>query len=406
LGNNYDTLHCTFDEHIKSINGSWLRFSPGTFYSYSNIGPDIIGYILSKKANLTIDKYLKEKVLSPIGMINSTYNQDEAYNFKNIARGYLGDKEIERTFIGDIAAGSLYSSASEMAKFLMFQFNKYKINGRTSISPELIAQMQTVQFKLDQQVASYGLGVMLKPFHGGTLVYHPGGGYGYKAVHAWIPEAKIGVVVLTNDGIGTPLINEIYETALLELLKVKSGSLPPTKLPPVNIPVVEISKEKLKKLVGTYKTNKRIVELILVKNRFLTVSAHDTILLSAHSESEFSSDDGNRYLFYFNKAGLPTHFINVNHNDADFYIFNDYPNEKSGIIQPSWKKLVGSYKGFNNRQVEIIKVFFKNGYLYSSLGGATKMTEFKPGIFFTSDGESVIKKNNTLYLGNRAYTQQ
>jgi hypothetical protein len=71
-----------------------------------------------------------------------------------------------------------------MAKFLSFQFNDCKINGKEVISPDLLAQMHTVQFKLDEQLAGYGLGIMIKPYHGATLLYHPGGGYGCSAEQA------------------------------------------------------------------------------------------------------------------------------------------------------------------------------------------------------------------------------
>ena len=48
----------------------------------------------------------------------------------------------------------------------------------------------------------------------------------------------------------------------------------------------------------------------------------------------------------------------------------------------------------------------KNGYLYSSAGGATRVSEYLPSIYFTADGESLFKRNGLLYLGNRAYQKQ
>jgi hypothetical protein len=65
-----------------------------------------------------------------------------------------------------------------------------------------------------------------------------------------------------------------------------------------------------------------------------------------------------------------------------------------------------TYQGYNDRQEESVKLFIKNGYLYSSAGGETKVSEYKPGLFFTSDGESLFIKDGMLYLGNRAYSRQ
>ncbi|MGF2414114.1 MAG: serine hydrolase domain-containing protein, partial [Ferruginibacter sp.] len=252
IGNNYDTVHCTFEEHIKSVASSWLRFPVGKFYSYSNMGPDITAYILSKKAGISVEEYLKRNLLMPLGMTKSTYNQEEVYKSGNYAKGYFGNEEMEKTYIADPAAGGLYSNPTEMAKFLSFQFNNWKINNKVVISPKLLNQMYTVQFKLDGQVAGYGLGVRLKPYHGVTLVHHAGGGYGYRAEQAWIPEAKIGVIVLTNDGAGSTFTNEIYQKALLGMTKAKFGSLPVTNALAINKPVVHLSNTYLKRLAGTY----------------------------------------------------------------------------------------------------------------------------------------------------------
>jgi CubicO group peptidase (beta-lactamase class C family) len=406
IGSNYDTVHCTFEKHIKSIGDSWLRFPVGKFYSYSNTGPDLIGYVLSKNAGISIDEYLKQNLLTPLGMKNSTYNQEEAYKSGNIAKGYVGNTEVEKTFIGDVAGGGLYSNPTEMAKFLSFQFNNCKINGKIVISPKLMTQMHNVQFKLDGQVAGYGLGVMLKPYHGGTLVYHIGGGYGYRAVQAWIPEAKVGVIILTNNDDAYSSANEIYDEALQGMIKAKFGSLPETNVPVVNKQVVQLSRAYLKKLTGTYKGDGNILKIVEVNNKLAVVSRTDTAFLSAHSEKEFFSGNDDRFIFSFNKTGRPAYFINLNKNDADFYIFNDSPNEKPGANKPSYNALTGSYKGYNDRQQEIIKLYMKNGYLYCSAGGATKVTEYIPGIFFTADGESIIKKGNVLYLGNKTYNKQ
>jgi CubicO group peptidase (beta-lactamase class C family) len=403
LGSNYDTVHCTFEEHIKSIGDAWLRLPIGKFYSYSNIGPDITGYILSRDAGMPVEEYLKQHVLEPLGMKRSTYDQEEAYASGNLAKGYVGNKELEKTYIADLAAGGLYSNTGEMAKFLFFQFNDCKMNGKTVISPELLTQMHTVQFKLDGQVAGYGLGVMLRPFHGATLVYHIGGGYGYRALQAWIPALKLGVIVLTNNDDAYSSVNEIGDEALEGMIKAKYGSLPETNEPAINQLVVSLSGAYLNHLTGTYKGDGNMLEMVRVNNKLAVVSGTDTNLLTARSDTEFVAGYGDRFVFSYHGSGNPAYFISVNKYNADFYIFNDSPNEKPGANKPSWRALTGLYKGFNNRQEQIITLFMKNGYLYCSAGGPTKVTEYRPGIYFTTDGESLIKKGKVLYLGNKAY---
>ncbi|QMW02497.1 serine hydrolase [Spirosoma foliorum] len=293
-----------------------------------------------------------------------------------------------------------------MAKFLTFQFNGCRVGNKVLISPTLLKQMQTVQFRQDGQVAGYGLGVMVKPYHGTTLVHHSGGGYGYRAEQAWIPEAKIGIIILTNDGLGSSFTSDVYEYAMQAMLKAKVGSLPATQLQPVNKVIVHLDKAYLRTLTGSYKTNRRLITLIEHKGKLATVSGTDTVWLKAHSRAEFSATNGDRFFFFFSKAGKPTHYLNINQHDADFYIYNDSPTEKAGVIKSSWRGLVGIYKGYNNRQPETLRLFIKNGYLYCSSGGDTKVNEYQSGIFFTTDGESIIKKGNIIYWGNRAFRKQ
>jgi len=405
IGSNYDTVDCTFEEHIKSISRGWLRFPVGKFYSYSNAGLDLTGYILSKQADISIDRYMKQTLLIPLGMTNSTYDQEEAYRYENIAKGHYGNSELRKTLIPDVAAGGLYSSVEDMAKFVSFQLNNCKIAGKVAVAPELLSQMRVIQFRLPQQPAGYGLGISIKPYQGGTLLYHVGGGYGYSAIQAWIPEFKIGIVILTNSAYGYSFNQEILNDALQGLIKTKTGSLTPTIQPNIK-PVITLKSKYSKRFIGTYKTNRKLVTIKAIAGSLALISGTDTSLLRANSATAFTAANGERLIFHLKKDRVPAYFISINQNDADFFIFNDAPGEKPGANKVSWKAMTGTYQGYNDRQPESVTLSMKNGYLYCSAGGETKVSEYKPGLFFTADGESLFIKNETLYLGNRAYSRQ
>ena len=69
----------------------------------------------------------------------------------------------------------------------------------------------------------------------------------------------------------------------------------------------------------------------------------------------------------------------------------------------SCRALTGKYKGYHNKWEEVIYLFMKNGSLYCSAGGPTKINQYIPGHYFTADGEPIVKRNGILYLRNRAY---
>src|SRR5262245_46230601 len=55
---------------------------------------------------------------------------------------------------------------------------------------------------------------------------------------------------------------------------------------------------------------------------------------------------------------------------------------------------------------DMASVMIKNGYLYLEGWGGLKLTEYKPGLFFTADGEAVIFQNDRMFLGNRPYLKE
>ena len=282
MGSNYDTVHAAYQEHIRSISDGWLRFPVGQFYSYSNQGLDLVGFMLAKKAGVPIEDYLTQKLLTPLAMLNSTYHQEQAYAGGNLAKVYYGNTELKKTYIADVAAGGLYSNAADMARFLSYQLADCRMNGKMTISRELLTQMHTVQFKLAGQQAGYGLGVMIKPFHGATFLYHPDGGYGYSAALAFIPEARIGIVILTNSAEGYTFNQQILQEALEAMLTVKTGALKPKSKPTV-LPAVRLSKFSLNTLKETYKMDRKLVEIRQAACKLVLVSGFDTSYFTANS---------------------------------------------------------------------------------------------------------------------------
>ena len=48
VGNSNELDPGTFDEHVRSISDTWLRFPVGSGFAYSNLGIDLAGYILER----------------------------------------------------------------------------------------------------------------------------------------------------------------------------------------------------------------------------------------------------------------------------------------------------------------------------------------------------------------------
>jgi CubicO group peptidase (beta-lactamase class C family) len=71
-----DPFHIwTFDERLKYAFSRPVQFAPGTNWSYAHTNFMILGEILSKIGGKPLDTLLREKVLDPIGLKNTTASQ-------------------------------------------------------------------------------------------------------------------------------------------------------------------------------------------------------------------------------------------------------------------------------------------------------------------------------------------
>jgi len=73
---NADPFHIwTFDERLKCAFARPVQFAPGTNWSYAHTNFMILGEILSKIGKKPLDTLLREKVLDPMGLKNTTASQ-------------------------------------------------------------------------------------------------------------------------------------------------------------------------------------------------------------------------------------------------------------------------------------------------------------------------------------------
>ena len=88
VGNNYDPAEPTFEEHVASIQDTWLMFRVGERYGYSNLGIDLAGFILQKASGKSYSDYIQEEVLAPLGMSRTTLDPDIIRSAPNRAIGH------------------------------------------------------------------------------------------------------------------------------------------------------------------------------------------------------------------------------------------------------------------------------------------------------------------------------
>jgi hypothetical protein len=89
-------------------------------------------------------------------------------------------------------------------------------NGKTYVSREALLKRREPNVALGND-GSYGMGLMNSTKYGVNLVHHGGDIFGFHSDMMWLPDAKVGLVVLTDSDHGPTLRNQI-QRKLLEVL--------------------------------------------------------------------------------------------------------------------------------------------------------------------------------------------
>jgi CubicO group peptidase (beta-lactamase class C family) len=171
-----------------------LNFRPGSDMSYSNSGYVLLGFLIERITGQSYADFLRENVLSPLGMNDSGYDPD--MDLSDGAKGYVlaGGELVLAPYIDMTiphAAGGLYSSVYDLLRWTQGLF------GGDLLSAASMAKFIT-PFRND-----YALGVEVKEVDGEIVIQHSGGIDGFTSHLSYYPERQITVVVLAN--LGTPV---------------------------------------------------------------------------------------------------------------------------------------------------------------------------------------------------------
>ncbi|MEU4293794.1 serine hydrolase [Kribbella sp. NPDC026596] len=100
------------------------------------------------------------------------------------------------------AGGGLYTSATDLTRFLRFQLSDGSIGGRVVLDPKSMEELRTVPAPSAGAPAGYALGVMRTRWNRWDqrpdLFTHGGGGFGFLSDLWWLPQVRIGIAILTN----------------------------------------------------------------------------------------------------------------------------------------------------------------------------------------------------------------
>ena len=61
------------ERYVRSLSPRKLLWNPGEKFAYSNIAFECLGDVIAKVSGLSFDDYVKEHILNPAGMTESSF---------------------------------------------------------------------------------------------------------------------------------------------------------------------------------------------------------------------------------------------------------------------------------------------------------------------------------------------
>jgi CubicO group peptidase (beta-lactamase class C family) len=174
-----------------------VHLIPGTHYRYSSGGYTVLQQLLIDVTGRSFPALMRELVLDPLGMANSTFEQPlPESRWTTAAVGHRkGAQPVGgKWFIyPEMAQGGLWTTASDLARFLLEVQRAGQGRPNALLSAHVASDMFTPPYAPD-----VGLGIFLDGVGASRRFSHQGGNEGFSSrIVAYLSRA-LGAVVLTN----------------------------------------------------------------------------------------------------------------------------------------------------------------------------------------------------------------
>jgi CubicO group peptidase (beta-lactamase class C family) len=183
-------------ERIKSIYNTYLKFIPGSSYSYTNAGFDIIAYVLGLIFDMPFYEYMKKYVFEPLEMLNSTFDYNNVLLDYKSAIGHNKGIPLVKFPENPYGSGGMYSSVNDMGKFISCFLDGGRFRNNKVVGSDTLRKLYS-EYTANNEW-KYHLGVDVGFVNNKLCVNHNGRGYGFQTIQDIYPENNLGIVVLTN----------------------------------------------------------------------------------------------------------------------------------------------------------------------------------------------------------------
>lgn len=229
----FNANELTAEDVIASLADYQLFTDFGEAFQYSNqlvaMGGYAGAFANGASADNVYEQYVSDietLILAPLGMGSTTFDFAEVENRENVATPHGFNLDFEfyplgletESFVTPIApAGALWSTVQDMSQYMLMQMAVgVAPDGTRIVSEEALRETWEPQISVSAEM-SYGLGWFVDEYKGQPMLQHGGNTFGFTSDFAFLTEANLGIVVLTNAR-SSNILNEAIRTRLFELV--------------------------------------------------------------------------------------------------------------------------------------------------------------------------------------------
>ncbi len=304
------------DVLARTANSLHTRWRPGERFSYSNPGYGIAGYVIEKVSGIPYDRFIKDSILTPLGMTTSAFSIAESAK-PLMAQGYHA---ITKPPVGYPAiylrpAGDLHASPRELARFAQMLMRRgTAASGHVLLDSASVDRMERVASTLAAErglAVGYGLGNYAELSLPIEMHGHDGGIDGFVSSYRYSVPTNIGLIVLVNSDASAAAIQQTQRLLAVYAL----GDNPVLRTPAA----VTVPASTLRTYAGYYQDAAPRNQLLAVANwlfggvtvaqrgdsLFATAVGDSAVRLLALNDSTFRRPDetGPSIGFYHDRAG-------------------------------------------------------------------------------------------------------
>ena len=208
-----------------------IVYPPGTVTSYSNYGTTLAAVILEDVTGVPYDEYVQENILTPLGMTDTIISYPAATEMDAYTASgyqYAGGANVavpDMVFVIG-PAGSISSTATDMAKFVGMHMEEGTFNGARVLAADTARLMHAPAFANDPRVSSMCLGFYENHINGERIITHGGDTDTFHSLLVIIPERQAGYFVSYNSAGGNSARNDLLMAFVNHFYPTDSGAVP------------------------------------------------------------------------------------------------------------------------------------------------------------------------------------